>query len=396
MKLSQRILGIKPSATFSVDAKAKELKNQGKNVISFGSGEPDFISPKAAFDYAAEAMTKGETHYTPTPGILELRQEICTYYKQRFNLEYTPAHITVGSGAKPCIYEALAAIVDPGDEVIVLAPTWVSYIEQIQLVGGKVVVVETQNDGFIPAAENISRAVTSRTAAVLLNSPSNPTGVMYDKDTIKKIGEIAVKNDIWLIWDEIYEQLVYGQAKHYNPLQLIPELASRTIIINGVSKAYAMTGWRIGYVIGPKELISKINAFQGHLTSGPCSIAQWAAVGAIRGSEEDVVKMRTAFQARRDMICQLLREMPHIEFPEPQGAFYVFVNISKCIGMSYNGKIIDNDVDFCSALLEAELVAVVPGSAFLAPGFIRVSYASSIDTIAEGMKRLDRFLHTLD
>jgi aspartate aminotransferase len=396
MKLSQRILGIKPSATFAVDAKAKELANQGKDVISFGAGEPDFISPPAAFEYAKAAMAKGETHYTPTPGIPELRQEICTYYKKRFGLDYAPSQVIVGCGAKPCIYEALAAIVDPGDEVIVLAPTWVSYIEQIQLLDGKVVVANTQDKGFVPDLQEIEALITERTVAILLNSPSNPTGVMLDPRTIKGIGELAIKHDLWLIWDEIYERLVYGEAKHYNAVQVMPELMSRTIIINGVSKGYAMTGWRIGYVIAPKELAPKINAFQSHLTSNPTSIAQWAAVGAMKHSEADVLRMREIFEERRDLICSLLSAMPHITFPKPDGAFYVFVNIEGCVGKKYDGKLIEDDLSFCSLLLEAELVAVVPGSAFLAPNFLRVSYATSPQVIEEGMKRLKRFLDKVE
>ena len=395
MKLSRRILGIKPSATLAVDAKAKELRGQGKNVISFGSGEPDFVSPPAVFEYAKEAMKRGETHYTPTPGIAMLREEISAYYKKRFGLDYSPVQVVVGSGAKPMIFEALAAIVDPGDEVIVLSPTWVSYIEQIQLVDGKVVVVPTQDTDFVPQIERIEKAITDKTVAILLNSPSNPTGMMYDEQTIKAVGELVIKYDLWLIWDEIYERLVYGNIKHYNPVQLIPELASRTVIINGVSKAYAMTGWRIGYAIGPLELAKKINAYQSHLTSGACSISQWAALGAIKESEKDVCKMVSVFKKRRDLICGLLSEMPHISFPIPEGAFYVFVNIKDCFGKSYEGRVIDSDITFCDALLDAELVAVVPGSAFLAPEYLRLSYASSENEIREGMKRLKRFLEKI-
>jgi len=395
MKLSQRILGIKPSATFAVDAKAKELSSQGKDVISFGAGEPDFISPPAAFEFAKEAMERGETHYTPTPGILELRQEICTYYKSRYGLEYSPAQVVVGCGAKPCIYEALAAVVDPGDEVVVLAPAWVSYIEQIQLVDGKVIVVDTQDTGFVPVLERIEGVITDKTVAILLNSPSNPSGVILDEETLRGIGRIAVKRNLWLIWDEIYERLVYGEARHNNIVQILPELMSRTILINGVSKGYAMTGWRIGYVIAPKELAAKINAFQGHLTSNPTSVAQWAALGALRNSEADVLRMRELFNQRRDLICSLLHEMPHISFPIPDGAFYVFVNVQDCIGRKYEGEVIEDDLSFCSTLLDAELVAVVPGSAFLAPGYIRLSYASSPQVIEEGMKRLKRFLEKI-
>lgn len=396
MKLSQRILGIKPSATFAVDAKAKELANQGKDVISFGAGEPDFISPPAAFDYAREAMDKGLTHYTPTPGIIELREEICTYYKRSFGVEYKPSQVIVGTGAKPCIYEALAAIVDPGDEVIVLAPAWVSYLEQIQLVDGKVVVVETQNNNFVPDLDAFQKAITDKTVAVILNSPSNPTGVMLDPEIIKAIGQLCIEHGLWLIWDEIYERLVYGGAKHYNAVQVLPELKSRTIVINGLSKAYAMTGWRIGYLIAPEEAASRINSFQSHLTSNPSSIAQWAGVGAMRHSEDDVTRMRDVFYERRELLCNLLREMPLITFPVPKGAFYLFVNIEQCIGKKYQGKLIEDDLSFCSILLEAELVAVVPGSAFLAPGYLRLSYACSSKVIEEGMRRLKRFLEKIE
>jgi len=324
-----------------------------------------------------------------------LREEISAYYKQRFGLDYSPSQVVVGSGAKPLIFEALAAIVDPGDEVIVLAPTWVSYIEQIKLVDGKVVVVPTQDSNFVPQIQRIEEAITDKTVAILLNSPSNPTGMMYDEQTIKAIGQLVIKYDLWLIWDEIYERLVYGEVKHYNPVQLLPELASRTVIINGVSKAYAMTGWRIGYALSPLELAKKINAYQSHLTSGPCSISQWAALGAIKESESDVCRMLSTFKKRRDLICSLLGEMPHISFLVPKGAFYVFVNIKECFGKSYEGQVIDNDITFCNILLEAELVAVIPGSAFLAPEYLRLSYASSEDEIREGMKRLKRFLEKI-
>jgi len=392
MRFSQRILGIKPSATLAVDAKAKELRSKGKDVISFGSGEPDFISPPAAFEYAQKAMEKGKTHYTPTSGINELREEICTYYKNHFSLEFKSSQVVVGAGAKPCIYEALAAIVDRDDEVILIAPTWVSYIEQIRLLDGKAVVVDTDMSDFIPQIPKIKEAISEKTVAILLNSPSNPTGVMLDAETIKEIGKLAIEYDLWIIWDEIYERLVYGEQRHYNPLQLLPELACRTILINGVSKAYAMTGWRIGYSIAPQELANQINAFQSHLTSNACSVAQWAAIGAMRESEEDVLRMREAFKDRRNLICSLLREMPHIQFPVPQGAFYVFIDIKNCLGKKLNGHRIEDDQAFCSALLESELVAVVPGSAFLAPGHIRVSYASSPQEITEGMRRLKNFL----
>ncbi|ADY54801.1 Aspartate transaminase [Syntrophobotulus glycolicus DSM 8271] len=393
--MSQRVLRIKPSATLAVDAKAKELKRQGKNVISFGSGEPDFTSPAGAMKYAEEAIKRGETHYTPNPGILELREEICAYYGSRFGLTYEPSQVVVASGAKPSIYEALAAIVDPGDEVVLMAPTWVSYIEQVGLVDGKTVIVDTVNNGFMPKIEDIEKALTAKTVALLLNSPSNPSGMMFNEEMIRQVGKLAIEHDLWVIWDEIYEQLVYDGVQHYNPVQLMPELKDRTIIINGVSKAYAMTGWRIGYSIAPKEVAAKISNFQSHLTSNPAAVSQWAALGAMRESGEDVIRMRRSFEQRRDLICSLLADMPHIEFPRPEGAFYVFVDIRKCLGKQYAGKVLIDDLAFCDQLLDSELVAVVPGSAFLTPGYIRLSYACSEETIKEGMKRLKRFLEQI-
>jgi aspartate aminotransferase len=392
MKLSQRILSIKPSATLAVDARAKELQAQGKDVISFGAGEPDFSSPEAAFAYGRKAMEEGKTHYTPTPGIMDLRKEIAAYYQERFRLTYAPEQIVVGSGAKPMIYEALAAIVDPGDEVILLAPTWVSYIEQIQLVDGKVVVVDTEKTNFQPDIAELEAKITKKTTAIILNSPSNPTGVMYSAAILQEIVNLAIKHDFWIIWDEIYEQLVYGDNVHKHPEQLVPAAAERLITINGVSKSHAMTGWRIGYALGPKNVISKINAFQSHLTSGASSIAQWAALGAMREGGADKERMYKSFCERRALICGLLSAMPHVSFPEPQGAFYVFVNIRECLGKKYKGKILTDDMEFCGALLDAEMVAVVPGSAFLAPGYLRVSYAAAEDIIREGMRRLHNFL----
>ncbi|MDR0434268.1 MAG: pyridoxal phosphate-dependent aminotransferase [Gracilibacteraceae bacterium] len=392
MKLSRRIMAIEPSATLAVDAKAGELKAQGKDVISFGAGEPDFVSPPAAFAYARRAMEEGRTHYPPTQGIPALRQEISDYYKRRFDLTVEPGQIVVGCGAKPMIYETLAAIVDPGDEVVLMAPTWVSYIEQIRLVDGKVTVVDTEKTGFVPDLREVEQAITPRTAAILVNSPSNPTGVVYGADTLRGLGALAVKYDLWLVWDEIYEQLVYGENRHIHPLQLMPELAGRVVTINGVSKTYAMTGWRVGYALGPREIISKINAFQSHLTSGATSIAQWAALGVMRESEADKQKMHEAFESRRALICGLLAAMPRVSFPEPQGAFYVFINIKDYLNKSYKGKLLNNDIEFCAALLEEELVAAVPGGAFFAPGYLRVSYAVAEDVIREGMARLGNFL----
>jgi len=396
MKLSQRILGINPSATLAVDAKAKELKQKGQNVISFGAGEPDFVSPPGVLAYARQAIDRGETHYTPVSGIMALRQEICRYYGERFGLTVSPAQVIVGPGAKQCLYETMAAIINPGDEVILLAPTWVSYIEQVHFLDGEVSIVDTEKEGFKLNEGMLRAAINERTVAILLNSPANPSGLVYDRAVLEMVGRLALEFDLWIIWDEIYEQLVYQGTEHLNPLQIMPELAERTILVNGVSKTYAMTGWRIGYIIAPPSAAAKIGDFQSHLSSNPCSIAQWAALGAFKECAEDAARMKTAFQERRALICSLLSQMPGVTFPYPQGAFYVFANIRSHIGKSYLGTTISDDVSFCSLLLEKALVALVPGSAFLAPGYVRISYATSEELIREGMKRLHAFLEKLE
>ena len=274
MKLSKRILEVQPSATVSISGKAKTMKAEGKPVISFSAGEPDFNSPVSASKAAIDAINRGESHYTINSGILELRQEVCNYYKRRFDLDYTPAEVLIAPGAKPLIYEALQVLVDPGDEVILFAPAWVSYVEQIHLAGGKEALADTISTNLIPTKETLDKAITPKTVGMILNSPSNPTGAIYDEDTIKMIADTAREKGLWIIFDEIYERFAYAPAKHVNILNVAPDLRDRTIIINGVSKAYAMTGWRIGYSLAPQQITSKMNTLQTHLTSNASSIAQ--------------------------------------------------------------------------------------------------------------------------
>jgi aspartate aminotransferase len=395
MKLSSRAMKMEPSATLAVTAKAKELKRAGKPVISFGAGEPDFASPPAALEAARAAMDRGETHYTPGSGIVELREAVCGYYQERFGLSYEPTQVLVGSGAKPLVYEAFSCILDPGDEVLLFAPAWVSYVEQIRLCDGREVVIDTAGTDYIPRLEDVRRAVTDRTRAILINTPCNPTGVVYDGGLLRGLAAIAEEHDLWIIFDEIYERLTYGGKAHENLVALVPEAKERTIVINGVSKAFAMTGWRIGYALGPKAVMDKMAALQGHLTSNACSISQWASVGALQGADDDVRTMHAAFEDRRNLIVDRLSAMPHIAFAPPEGAFYAFVDVRACLGMKHDGQSLDDDVTFCSRLLEAEYVAAVPGSAFLAPGFLRFSYANAKEEIEEGMKRFHRFLEQL-
>jgi aspartate aminotransferase len=395
VRLSDRALKLAPSATLEVVTKAKQLKREGKPVISFGAGEPDFSSPPSAIRAAKEALDRGETHYTPTSGIPELKEAIQSYYRDHFSLDYKPNEILVGCGAKPLLYEALACLLNPGDEVIVFAPAWVSYVEQISLCDGRPVIVDTSSNRFLPTCKALEDAITPRTVGILVNTPNNPTGAVYGKTLLAEIGNLVKEKGLWLIFDEIYERLVYGTASHHNILNLVPSLRDSTLVINGVSKAYAMTGWRIGYALGPKDLIDKMGSIQGHLTSNAAAVSQWASVGAMTEAEAEVETMRKAFEERRKFILSALSAMPHISVNEPDGAFYVFVNVSECMGKSYRGQVLTDDVTLCKALLEGEYVAAVPGSAFLSQGYLRFSYSNSLAEISEGMERFARFLAEL-
>ncbi len=387
MKMSKRILEIQPSATLSISAKAKTMKAEGKPIISFSLGEPDFNSPECASKAAIDAINRGESHYTLNSGIIELRKEVCNYYQRRFGLEYAPDEVLVAPGAKPLLYEALQMLVDPGDEVLLFSPAWVSYVEQVHLAGGKDVIVDTLKTDLIPTKEAIEAVLSDKTVGMIINSPSNPSGAIYNEETLKMIADVAREKDLWIIFDEIYERLVYAPAKHVNILNVAPDLRDKVIIINGASKAYAMTGWRIGYALAPKPLIAKMNTLQTHLTSNASSIAQWAAWGAVKDADPDVEKMREAFEERRGVILGLVRDMPYVKVRDPEGAFYIFIDVRETP--------IPDDIKFCERLLEEKFVAAVPGAAFFAPGFVRFSYACSMDNIREGMQRLKEFLQAL-
>ena len=387
MKFSERIMNVQPSATLTISGKAKTMKAEGKPVISFSAGEPDFSSPKGANDAGIAAIERGESHYTLNSGLPELKAEVCKYYKDRFGLDYKPNEVIISSGAKPLLYEAMQALVNEGDEVILFAPAWVSYVEQLHMAGGVEKLVDTISTDFVPSKEMLLAAIGPKTKGIVLNSPSNPTGTIFPEETMKMIAEVAKEHDLWIIFDEIYERFAYAPAKHVNLINVAPYIRDNVLIINGVSKSFAMTGWRIGYAIGPAELISKINTLQTHLTSNACSIAQWAAIGALRDCEADVDFMRGEFEKRRDVIVKLLREMPYLKVKEPEGAFYVFVDIRDCP--------IPDDMEFCDRLLSEKYVAAVPGTAFFAPGFLRLSYACSMENIETGMARLKEFMEGL-
>ena len=392
MNFSDRITRMAPSATNAMATKAKEMKARGESVVSFTTGEPDFNYPEAAVRYAIQAMKDGQTHYTVTGGIPELKEAVAAYYKRHFNLQYGPKEIITGTGAKQLVYEALGCLINPGDEVVLFAPAWVSYYEQIRLFDGKPVILNTEDTGFLPDPELFERLITDRTVALVLNNPTNPTGVVYPPELLEKILRIAMKHNLTVINDEIYERLVYGTSFRPHLLELVPEARDHVLNINGVSKSFAMTGWRLGYALGPEKLVKAMTSMQGHLTSNTCSIAQWAAVGALREAEDDVERMRAVFEKRRDLTVAALSKIPGIAFIEPRGAFYVYVNISSWLG---TGAPFENDVAFCEAILKEKGLGLVPGTAFLCPGYVRISYSCSEEQIADGLARFIDFLAAL-
>ena len=397
MELSRKVLNIKPSATLAVTTKAKELKAAGKDIIAFAAGEPDFDTPENIREAGIEAINTGFTRYTATPGIIELREAISKKLKDDNNIEYAQSQITVCSGAKQALANAFMSIINDGDEVIIPAPFWVSYSAIVELAGGKPVIVYTKaENNFMLSKEDLENAYTEKTKALILVSPSNPTGMIASKENLQAIADFAVEKDILVISDEIYEKLIYEKnKKHISIASLNKDIYDRTITINGVSKSYAMTGWRIGYVAAPLAIAKCINTVQSHMASNPNSIAQKAALEAISGPQESVEIMRQQFEKRRDYIFKREEEIPYISALKPEGAFYLFVDISGLCGKKYNGKEITNAADFAAELLENKLTAVVPCADFGMPKHIRLSYAISLDDIKKGMDRISEFVSEL-
>ena len=394
--LSKRILEMTPSATVELAGKIAELKAQGVDILSFSVGEPDFPTPQNIVDAAKDALDAGFTKYTAAAGIAELREAVCEKLKRDNGLDYTSAEIIVTTGAKQAIYNALMAICNPGDEVIIPTPCWVSYVEMVKLTGAKPVLVEAkEEDGFIPALDAIEAAVTDRTKAILFNSPNNPTGAVYDADTLRGLGRMALEKDFWLISDEIYEALVYDGARHYSVAALVPDVKHRCIIINGVSKSYSMTGWRIGYAAGPARTIKGMGSLQGHSTSNATAFAQKASVEALRGPQESVKVMHDEFARRREFMIRRLNEMPGVRCADVKGAFYAFPNVAALYGKSAGGRTISNSGDLAAYLLDEAHIAVVPGAAYEAPDYIRLTYATSMEDIREGMDRMERCIRAL-
>ena len=393
-RISARIAAIAESATLAVDGKAKALKAAGRPVIGFGAGEPDFPTPSYIVDAATAAAKVVANHrYTPTPGLPELRQAIVDKTKRDSNYDITVDQVLVTNGGKQAVYQAFATILDPGDEVILPAPFWTTYPEAIKLAGGKSVEVfadETQN--YLVNVDQLENARTGKTKALLFCSPSNPTGSVYSAEQVKAIGEWALKNDIWIIADEIYEHLLYDGATAPSMPVVVPELADTTIILNGVAKTYAMTGWRVGWMIGPKDVIKAATNLQSHLTSNVANVSQRAAIAALTGNLDAVHEMGVAFDRRRKLIIGLLNDIPGIECPTPQGAFYVYPSVKGVLGKTIRGKVANTSAELATIILDEVEVAAVPGEAFGPSGYLRFSYATSDEDIVEGIGRIKKLL----
>jgi aspartate aminotransferase len=397
IKLASRLDPIKPSITLAVTAKAAKLKADGIDVVSFGAGEPDFDTPDHIKDAARAALDKGVGKYTEVGGILPLRKAIAAELSGVHNVKIEPDQILVSTGAKHSLYNLFMALIDPGDEVLIPAPYWVSYPDMVMLAGGRPVVLETkaEND-FAVTAEQVAAACSGRTRAIVLNNPSNPTGAVYTRAQIEALAKVVVEKDLLVISDDIYRQLVYGDAEYVSIASINPEVAKRTVLVDGVSKTYAMTGWRIGYTAGPLPLIKAMAKIQGQSTSNPTHISQIAALAALTGPQDCVGTMRKAFDDRRKKMVELLRAIPGVQCREPKGAFYAFPDVSAYVGKkSPEGSMLDDDVQLCDWLVEVGKVAVVPGSGFGAPGFVRLSYACSMKNIEDGVGRLAKALSSL-
>ena len=398
LELSRVCANISPSPTLAIDAKAKELRAGGRDVVSFCAGEPDFVTPKYIRDAACEALDLGLTRYTPVSGTLELRKAICAKLLRDNGLTYTPAQIIVSSGAKSSLYAALSAILNPGDEVIVPTPCWVSYPEMVRIAGGVPVFVPGDAaKSYVTDADDIAPFVTERTKALILNSPNNPNGCVWNREQLEGIARLAVERGFYIVSDEIYEKLIYDGEEHVSIASLGEEIYNQTLVINGISKSYAMTGWRIGYTAGPQKIIKAMSDMQSQIASCSNSIAQYASMHALNDPEGDaeIERMRLAYDERRKHIVARLNAIPGVSCMMPKGAFYVMMDVSALFGL-YDGEVrIDSAMTFASQLLEHADVAVVPGDAFLVEGVCRLSYATSMEEIDKGVDRIEKFVASL-
>ena len=393
-RVSARISAISESATLAVDAKAKAMKAEGRPVIGFGAGEPDFPTPDYIVDAAVAAAREPRYHrYTPAGGLPELKKAIAEKTARDSGYRVEPAQVLVTNGGKQAIYEAFAALLDPGDEVIVIAPYWTTYPESIKLAGGvPVYVVTDETTGYLASVEQLEAARTERTKVLLFVSPSNPTGAVYPREQVRAIGQWANEHGLWVLTDEIYEHLVYGDAEFSSLPVEVPEIADRTIVVNGVAKTYAMTGWRVGWVIGPKDIVKAASNLQSHATSNVANVSQAAAVAAVSGGLEAVEEMKKAFDRRRRTIVRMLNEIDGVFCPEPQGAFYAYPSVKDVLGREIRGRRPQTSAELAELILDEAEVAVVPGEAFGTPGYLRLSYALGDEDLVEGVSRLQKLL----
>ena len=392
--VSKRIAQMTPSATNMLTGRVSDMKNAGIDVISFNVGEPDFPTPRPVVDSCCGALNAGRTKYEAVGGIQALRESICKKLKEDNGLHYEPGQICVSTGAKQALYQAVLTLCDVGDEVIVPKPCWVSYVEMIKLADGVPVLVET-NDDFSLNVAKMEEAITEKTKAILINSPNNPTGAVYGRETLEALGDLALRHDLYIISDEVYEKLIYGGLEHISIASLSPELLARTVVINGFSKAYAMTGWRIGYSASAAPLAKAMTGLQSHITSNSTSFVQYAAVDALRECGQSVTDMRAVFEERRDHMLRRLNAIEGISCLRPDGAFYLMPKVGYYIGKRAGDKTIESSADLCEYLLEEAHVAVVPGEAFYLPETIRFSYSTSLEQIEKGMDRIERALKQL-
>ena len=395
-RIASRMSAISPSLTLAISAKAKAMKAAGESVVSFGVGEPDFNTPEHIINSAKAALDNGHTKYTPSSGLLPLRKAICEKFKKDNGLDYEPSQIIVSNGAKHSIFNACYAVLEEGDEVIIPAPYWLTYPEVVKVCGGVPKYIECKKENkFKFSAEELKAAITPKTKMLIFNSPSNPTGAVYSEEEVRAIAKVCEEAEIFVLSDEIYEKLCYNGVKPFSMAACSEKMMDLTITVNGVSKTYAMTGWRVGYLAAPKDVAKAIDSFQSHATSNACSISQYATIEALNSPEAEIEEMRKVFDARREKILQLISKIDGVSAVEPDGAFYVMMVVSGLYGKQYGDKTIDGSIVFADALLEGEKVATIPGVSFGADDCVRLSYALSDADIEEGLARIQRFVSNL-
>ncbi len=396
LELSKKAAAVRPSSTLAITAKAKELRAQGMDVVGFGAGEPDFRTPQNICDAAIKAINDGFTKYTPASGIIELKEAVCKKFKEFNNLEYSTDQIVISNGGKHSLTNIFTVLINPGDEVIIPAPYWLSYPEIVKLAGGVPVIVTTTKEGeYKLTAQKLEDAITEKTKAVILNTPNNPTGMLYTRDELMAIAKVVVEKDIYVVADEMYENLIYGDLEHISIASLGKEIYDRTITCSGLAKSYAMTGWRIGYTGSSKEIATMMGSVQSHQTSNPNSIAQKAAVEALNGIQDHVEEMNAEFDVRREYMYGKICKMPYVDAIEPMGAFYIFVDATDVLSKSYKGEKVGTVERMAGILIEDYKTAVVPCADFGFPNHLRLSYAIAIEQIKKGLKRIDNFLKDL-